>query len=66
MLGPALFKESTGDRHCKYRKESMEWLRDRVTKKLTRSMVNGKVKESQELQGIDTYVYQRDVPPHDY
>ena len=43
----------------------MEWLTDPLTKKATVSIVNRKVKELRQLQGIGTHVYHLDLPIHD-
>ena len=65
VLGPITFKESTRDLQYKCCKESMEWLTDPLTKKVTVSIVNRKLKELGHLQGISTHVYQPDLAIHD-
>ena len=65
VLGPAPFKESAGDMQYWYCKEFMEWLTDPLTKKVTVSIVNRKLKELRQLQGIYTHVYLLELPIHD-
>ena len=65
VLGPALFNESARDMQYWYRKEFMEWLTDPLSKKVTVSTVNCKLKELCQLQGIYTHVYHPDLPIHD-
>ena len=65
VLGPAPFKESAGDMQHWCCKEFMEWLTDPLTKKVTVSTVNRKLKELRQLQGIYTHVYHPDLPIHD-
>ena len=43
----------------------MEWLTNPLTKKVTVSSVNCKLKELRQLQGIYTHVYHLDLPIHD-
>ena len=43
----------------------MEWLTDPLTKKVTVSTVNRKLKELRHLQGIYTHVYHPNLPIHD-
>ena len=65
VTGPAALKESAGDMQVWYCKEFMEWLTDPLTKNVTVSTVNRKLKELRPLQGIYTHVYHLDLPSHD-
>ena len=65
VLGPAPFKEPAGDMQYWYYKEFMEWLTDLLTKKVTVSTVNRKLKELRQLQEIYTNVYHPNLPIHD-
>ena len=49
----------------KYRKEFMELFMDMFKKKVTVRIVNRKLKELRQLQGIGTNVYHQDLPIHD-
>ena len=65
VLGPAPFKESAGDMQYWYCKEFMEWLTDPLTKKVTVSTVNHKLKELCQQHSIYTHVYHLGLPIHD-
>ena len=65
VLGPTPFKESTRDIQYKSYKEFMEWLTAPLTKKVTVSIVNRKLQDVRQLQGINTHVYRRDLPIDD-
>ena len=49
----------------KYCKEFMEWLTDPLTKKVTVSTVNRKLKEWRQVKRINTHVYHQVSPIHD-
>ena len=65
VVDPTPFKQSVGDMQYWYCKEFMEWLTIPLTKKVTVSTVNRKLKELCRLQGIYTHVYHPDLPIHD-
>ena len=63
--GSGTVQRVRGDMHYRYCKEFMKWWTNPLTKKVTVSTVNRKLKELRQLQGIYTYVYHLDLPIHD-